>query len=486
MSGWASLPRELTRQIVYLVIESSPELLCEYATISRDWQEYVEEKTFSKLKVRSTQVQDLRRIVTPRRQSHVCDMIFEVILPEYDAKAVAYLKETMAAKADNNRAFTNAIYELFDELTDWKRPEQQRGVSLDLWVDCPSDRAPCELGIVRRRRHRFNTSLLELLPEDGDRRLARLEIITEFSCGQYSQRSCTVAPKACCDMAAQMPNVHKLEWNLSDNDRRRNPRRRVKARQDLAAGLQTIPDSVRHFTFSYHRDGSDSHDWIPPRLYDGDDQTPDPLSVALRQLSQRLVTLRLGPAIVSPDVLWPLPLSSSPSTGSLEHGDHFPHLEVVYLLPAEVTPAGEWLLSGSPSDDDLIRMGRYSDGDDDDDDDDDDVEISFENDLGFRTQFNSSLAEPYFLAAATAAQRMPKLKELCLEWQLRPGVGLGYLIVEEKSSSPRAMLATWGSPPIELSHEAKQAWRKVTENLLGSPEMDFSARDDDGRDFHGW
>jgi hypothetical protein len=484
MSGWAYLSLELRRQVIHLVIDSSTDSIYHYATISREWQEYVEEKTFSSLRVLSTQLQDLHSIMTPRRQSHVRDMIFEVILPEYDPKAVEGRRETMAAKAANNRAFTNAVLAFFDILTNWKPSKKSRGISLRLGITCPSDRAPGKVGHTYRRSSLYKTSMLEFLPEGVDFVLPPLQVISEFHAGGGS-RSSTVAPKACCDMAAQMPNVSTLEWHLGDNDRRKNPRRRVKARQDLVAGLKTIPDSVRHFTFSYGRLSDSSH-WEPPQLYDGDDTTPDPLSVALRHISRHCITLDFTTTISS-EIFWPVSLLSSPASSpslSEPHSDHFfPYLEVVYLCPNHVTPLGEWMFTGEPSDDDLAKLYYSSD---ESNDDDDDVSVKFERQFGYRPDLDPDLAEPYLLAAVTAAQHMPRLKEFCIRWRGGMGqYGLGYLATDNKGQKrPRAKLYTWGSPPIELSREVREGWRAVTANLLGSPgAMDFIARDDDGRGF---
>ncbi|KAH6654670.1 hypothetical protein BKA67DRAFT_691660 [Truncatella angustata] len=214
MAGWSSLPPEVTREIVHLAVKSNPESACEFATISRDWQDYVEENTFVSLKIRSTQMQQLRDIVTPLRQSYIRNMTFEVILPEYDAKSLAWYKETLEEQQLNSRYFTDAILPFFDAVASWNSPaagklEERRGISLRISACCPSDKVPDRYGVLRRRYKRWDRSVLEILRNDN-RKIPLLPAISEFLCGDdsYSRK---LSPKACCDIAAQMPNVHTMD-----------------------------------------------------------------------------------------------------------------------------------------------------------------------------------------------------------------------------------------------------------------------------------
>ncbi|KAK9777255.1 hypothetical protein SCAR479_05984 [Seiridium cardinale] len=318
MAGWSSLPPEVMREAVQVAVKSNPESACEFATISRDWQDYVEEKTFASLKTRSTQIQQLRDIVTPLRQSYIRNMIFEVVLPEYDAKSLAWYKETLEEQKLNSRFFTDAILLFFDAVAGWNSPaagklEERRGISLRISASCPSDKVPDRYGVLRRRYKRWDRSVLEIL-QDYDRKIPLLPAISEFLCGD-DFHSRKLSPRACCDIAAQMPNVHTLEWKF-------------------------------------------------------------------------------------------------------------------------------W----------------------------------------FRYKLDLSLADPYFLAAAHAAQHMPRLKEFFLEWMATPlPCGLEYKISND--GGPRAMLTLWGSPPAEPSLELKEAWGKVTEILVGSPDMMEVELQDEGRVF---
>ncbi|KAF3015074.1 hypothetical protein E8E14_011322 [Neopestalotiopsis sp. 37M] len=473
MAGWTSLPSEVVREIVHLVVASTPESACDLASISRGWQECVEEKTFASLRIRSTQMQQLRDIVTPLRQSYVRQMTFEVVLPKYDAKLLAWRKETPDEQQLNKRAFTHAILPFLNAIASWNAPaggkhKQRPGISFRIKASCPSDKVPDRYGVLRRRYKRWDNSILEIL-QDSSHKIPLLPAISEFLCGNglYSRK---LSPKTCCDIAAQMPNVHTLDWNLAENERS-DLARRIQMRQDFAAGLQIIPASVRHFTLYHGPRAPNTHTWDPHRLESGNQDSHDPLSVALRSLSQRLYTLTIDNATVSPEVFWPVSPSSPRLPSPDEVGD-FPHLEKVTVRLNEVTPAGEWFFTGhyAPA------------GEEAGNSDDSDIFIKPDSHSWFRCKLDPKVAEPYFLAAARAAQHMPKLKEFFLEWMATPlPCGLEYKVSNHEG--PRAVLTLWGSPPVEPSLELAEAWGKVTETLLGSPELMRIERQDEGRVF---
>lgn len=49
MANFPSLPVEIVHEILHFVIEADAESAWQYATVSREWQYYFEEKTFSSL-----------------------------------------------------------------------------------------------------------------------------------------------------------------------------------------------------------------------------------------------------------------------------------------------------------------------------------------------------------------------------------------------------------------------------------------------------
>lgn len=224
---------------------------------------------------------------------------------------------------------------------------KHQGLCLNILAFSPSDTIPPSyVRGVGHRRERWERSVLKIV-QDGERRLPILNGITEFICGEYAKSGRRIAPKACCDMAAQMVNVQKTEWYLFDN-KDLDLDRRIGMREDLIAGIQQLPDSVRHFGLFYVNDTFDSDTWWrAPRLFRGDQHTPDPLGVALRGLLQRLVTFVFS-ATVSPEVLWPVTsLATSPGLND-DNSMSFPYLEEASLLLRDVNPAGEWRSIGLP------------------------------------------------------------------------------------------------------------------------------------------
>ncbi|KAK6216416.1 hypothetical protein LQW54_003620 [Pestalotiopsis sp. IQ-011] len=396
-----------------------------------------------------------------------------VQLPWAPAPLNPHPGETPDEQQLNKRAFTDAVLPFLDAVASWNVPaggkhEQRPGISFRIKASCPSDRVPDRYGILRRRYKRWDRSVLEIL-QDSSHKIPLLPAISEFLCGNelYSRK---LSPKTCCDIAAQMLNVHTLDWNLSDNERS-DLALRIQRRQDFALGLQRIPSSVRHFTLYHGPRAPDTHTWDPHRLESGNQDSPDPLSVALRSLSQRLYSLTIDNATVSPEVFWPVSPSSSPLPGPDKAGG-FPHLEKVTVRLNEVTPAGEWFFTGHhpPASEEVG------------DSDDSDIIIKPDSHSWFRCKLDQKVADPYFLAAARAAQHMPRLKEFFLEWMATPlPCGLEYKISNHEG--PRAVLTLWGSPPVEPSLELAEAWEKVTETLLGSPDLMRIERQDEGRVF---
>ncbi|KAM0816486.1 hypothetical protein AB5N19_02288 [Seiridium cardinale] len=352
------------------------------------------------------------------------------------------IKETPEEQKLNSRFFTDAVLPFFDAVAGWNSPaagklEERRGISLRGSASCPSDKVPDRYGVLRRRYKRWDRSVLEIL-QDYDRKISLLPAISEFLCGD-DFHSRKLSPRACCDIAAQMPNVHTLECNLSDNERS-DLARRIKMLQGFAAGLQAIPDSVRHFTLYHGPRAPDTHTWDPLAYIVA-------MKVHMIHSVSHFVACR-GDCILSPSITLRLD----------KYGD-FPYLEKVVVRLNEVTPSGEWFFTGHHT-----PAGEES-GESDD------------SNIYIKPDTHS-----WFSACSTthAAQHMPRLKEFFLEWMATPlPCGLEYKISND--GGPRAMLTLWGSPPAEPSLELKEAWGKVAEILVGSPDMMEVELQDEGR-----
>ncbi|KAI0155602.1 hypothetical protein BJ166DRAFT_337964 [Pestalotiopsis sp. NC0098] len=482
MANFPSLPVEIVAEILHLVVEADAESAWQYATVSREWQYYFEEKTFSSLRVSSTDIQKLRHYLTPVRQSYVRELIFKVILPDlddYNVDVPNRERETLEVQDCNSRCFTDAVFQLFDILASWQPPPgcklgQRQGICLHISASSPSDSIPPDY--IRGADHwykRWENSVLEIV-QDVERRLPILNAVTEFTCGEYEQSSRRIAPKACCDITAQMINVQKIGWYLFNN-KDFDLDRRIEMREDLIAGIQRLPESVRHFGLCYTNDMFGSKWWKAPQLFRGDPHTPDPLGVALRGLLQQLVTFTLS-TTVSPEVLWPVASLATSSELGDENSMSFPYLEQAALLLREVTPAGEWRSIGLPeplqNDSGLWRPDLY------DDDIHDGPHIYTSDDRRFsKDLIRRRLVDRYLLAAGYAAQHMPRLCEFRIDWPFRlESFGLEYRPSAKDDS--RAVLEFSDAPPIGPTPKVVEAWRQVAGNLLGDPMlMDIKPKD---------
>ncbi|ETS73403.1 hypothetical protein PFICI_15008 [Pestalotiopsis fici W106-1] len=443
MACWASLPAELAQEIVHLALEADADSAPKFATISRVWQIFVEQKTFSSIRIRSTQVPELHNMMTPFRQSLVRNINFEVILAEYDMKRCKE-KETEEEQEQNSRSFTVGMFQLFDHLATWTsmsggKAEQQPRVSLKVSSSSPSD-SQSDTPLVgsvacAKRRWRWGTSILELV-QDDKRNLPLLLGISEFLCDKNYYPCRKISLKACCDIFARLPNVQTLEFYSPDDGGSRLPR-------DFIAGLQMIPNSVRHVTLLHSRHDRGAVPW-GFRPHPGNSWAPGPLSVALYHLARRLVKLDIDSDCIYPEFFWPVSAMMI-SSRSPEQPLYFPYLEE-------------------------IRFGKLNVSS---------SQVFKGPNLRFKYPFDI-----YLLATAQVVREMPRLKRCVIEWDFRALYqGLEYQIFRD--GAPRALLTVWGEPPIPLSGRVKNAWLRTTEVLLGSRDkMEVKLRDDIERDPH--
>lgn len=461
MASFTSLPPEIVQSIVHVTLEMQPGMACKYATVSRDWQALVEKKTFSSLRLNSMRVQELSNILTPRRRSYVRNIAVEVTLPEYDVEKAGHRKETPQEQHTNSQTFTDLICALFAVLATWKLPAdgatgEQRGVSLSLSASSPSDQVAARGYRLRNRKKRWASSCL-YLTKHPNQNLPSIPVVSKFSCADFdTQRK--LAPITCCEIAEVFPNVHTLDWNLLDNERR-DLARRIKLREDFAIGISKIPQSVRHFKLAYGGGSPQNHDWSPPRLYNGDDSTSDPLSAALHSLLPRLVVLELHECVtIGTELFWP----ASSSTPLISSGisSQFPRLEKLSVGAGMVAPSGKWLFIEDPRIVGRHRAPSIPTYLDDEDIQPGDIPLHW-----YRYQLDHDLGNPYFLAAAYAARHMPRLKTLDLTLGCTGlNTMMAYDVLED---GRRASLGFFGSPPFDPSHEVKEAWRDTTEVLVG-------------------
>lgn len=167
----------------------------------------------------------------------------------------------------------------------------------------------------------------------------------------------------------------------------------------------------------------DQHYDPPNVMEDGSDL----LSSCLRELSQRLESLNIGEfTVLGPELFWP---SSSQEDTLLVNRPFWPNLTDVTVSYAPVTPSGKWLLERDPektetSDDNTdpeyynAREEQYPES----------ARIPPEDrrPTYFRSKIIASHADKFYISAAWAALRMPKLRHMVLENDGRPRHSLEY------------------------------------------------------------
>lgn len=229
-------------------------------------------------------------------------------------------------------------------------------------------------------------------------------------------------------------------------------------RDRFAFGLQTLlPQSVRHLVLYYEGGDPENHDCSPSCLHDS--SSPDPLSVALRTLSQRLITMSIDDRIVlDAEVFWPV--ATTPAAPIPQ----FPNMEILSICTAAVTASGTWLFEPDPS------LGGRPDSPDSelrhplvfDEEEEFECREYMLND--YRCLVVPDLANQFLLAAAGAAAHMPRLSSLEITMASTCPV---WIYLDAGSNIAQPTLKIQGTNLFSLSDEVKEAWQVVAQGRIG-------------------
>lgn len=279
-----SLPVEILLQIIHLAVEPGQQAAGVCAAVSRQWQKHVEWQTFASLRLDLERASAAKHILTPARQSYVRHIRMDALLPDYDAPRLCTRPETDDERQQNNQAFTQAIVGLYKCLSHWEPSAigvGQPGVILKLYAFSPADKR--DIGKPVRssiRKKRWQHSFLSL---ENSIELPALDMITSFIVPPPRYLERRVAAKVCNVMASKMTNLEIVDWNLEDNVKE-NIHLRKKMRQEFAASLTNIPQSVRHFRLWYPYTAPKNHDFQPPSAYNNKEVASDHIGHASRRL----------------------------------------------------------------------------------------------------------------------------------------------------------------------------------------------------------
>ncbi|KAK8005695.1 hypothetical protein PG990_011732 [Apiospora arundinis] len=252
------LPPEIKGPIIRLAIETLPESenRALYATVSREWRDHAEPALFETITINTRRLSEAHAIMTPTRLAYVRKINLEAFLPEVQ-NAWTESEERRTRKKD--KALFLQLSDTLNHINRWK--------------------------ITYRE--------VELMPPETYRKLPVVDFVTKFGYCSVDSTTSWLRPKACCEIASRFPRLRSVEWHLSDIS---FPGKVVEARAEFAVAVALIPESVRDIYLDYNHRG---HPMCYSKISLIPTHIPDPLGLALRQLSKQLEKLTLFSAIGS-------------------------------------------------------------------------------------------------------------------------------------------------------------------------------------------
>ncbi|KAF4340962.1 hypothetical protein FBEOM_5110 [Fusarium beomiforme] len=117
MSSFHSLPAEI-QGMIFDIIHKDEWRTGQYAAVNRCWQDYFERKNFKSLEISRLEVQNLKRIVTPRRQVFVKHIWYRILLDKY-IYDMTKVEEKPKVLWEADSRFTQSIQSMWGVLKDW-------------------------------------------------------------------------------------------------------------------------------------------------------------------------------------------------------------------------------------------------------------------------------------------------------------------------------------------------------------------------------
>ncbi|KAF2875901.1 hypothetical protein BDV95DRAFT_484268 [Massariosphaeria phaeospora] len=413
------LPQELVNQIASNLLEyaTGPGVLvyethsnlARYATISRSWKEAIEQKTFHKLILESTDLEHFEAIATGNRRLWVGHLELQVVLDDYPDE-VCGLVEDEHDRRLNNETFTRAIQRLFSVLSSWDSGARQRMIVLRIRAPfSPKDRNHRSLErqkndndnyeAVKQRdifERRYEDSFIELLRAD------ELPVLNNISVLRIvGERERNMHPHVAGDLGSKVRKIQEIQVGFNDADKNSHGIRRAN-RYACAQAFERchLPSlKIANVNFQHFCKSDQNHpveDLLPENF------THDPLSASLRILSYNLTSLDIH-GVFDSSLFWPydaVPTSLAPT---------WPHLKMLKVDFDMQTPSGGWYFTGTAPRNEDEEGG-------------DTREAPPSGDYYwkiFRTKPDQDTLEPFLLSFAKAAVHMPVLETADLTCELQ-------------------------------------------------------------------
>ncbi|KAK7946450.1 uncharacterized protein PG986_010771 [Apiospora aurea] len=414
------LPPEILGGILHLVCHISDEKeRCSYATVSQNWQAFVERATFPTLYLNQSRLGEAQAkgIITPARQSYVRCIKFTAIVP-----GKYYTENPGMTSQRSNEAVFEAVAKLLGAVKTWSSPPC--GVELALEVDYEA--TPKLPDLEDGLGWDYRCSLVSL-PHDAYLRLPEVSCITTVTYNPKRDTLLFLVPKTCCEIASQFPNVHTIIWlfrsKIFDRDMGTREMSPMQLRNDFATGISMLPGSVRKAFICW---GSLTDDATVPTCLK---ETFDPLSLALREFTKQLEQLYID-AVVGNE------LFNDPSLNHDSEKPLWPRLRVIEISTHARTPQGY----------DTFDLDMCVHETDD------------HTEAQYRVGHLFKPGEVWCLALARAAAHMPMLEFLCIKWHINESPRLKYAV---DVSSSGATFEMRSSPGLVIPDVIQNAWWKA-------------------------
>lgn len=443
--------------------------LAPLATLSHTWQYQVERRTFAKLTVRSPDLDFFIAAVVGSRRRALRQLSFHVVLPTFADP------DNDEDRQRNNTAFTQHVHALFRTLATWDLGSDPSPVSLS--IEAYSINKHGLRRHVWERRLRYPT--IELATTDG---LDSVPLITKLEPG--GGYSVHVPGSSIASIASRLPNLSSISAHFREDREMLDIALRRQNRHRLATALQTVP--TEHLVdFSVHIPSFCPDNELRPAPNVLGQDAIDHLSLALHRLLRAPNLTSFGihdGTTISPGLFRPI------------EDEHFPNLEHVQIDFTRCAPDGEWYFDGDPTDVAHSSDEEEEEGERDSDDYDPEHFSSRAEQVAklacgaapirpYRCKAVPERVRPLFVAAAEAAQRMPRLRAFGLRTRLEveeedvgecsvnyaaPGVEcmLDRDFIETMEADRQKPRCYTCVPGMEEDAEIRDAWVRVREGCL--------------------
>lgn len=245
------LAPEILSSIALCLWEDSEESLAPFATLSRQWQPYIEAQTFRRLFLNPARLSEAisQNLLTPTRLSYLRYLRCEFIFPAHETDS------TYPGDPDDEAVFIKTVNQLFNILSKTP-PCKDPLVHLCLEIPVPgvfgsseqyaSDYGePVDYPFVAQGQ--VQTSYLDF-PPGYDVELPELPMVYKMSTSLIS-RSVVFSPQSICLMASKMPKLRRVTWELSDAEKLETAVR-IQQRNGKS---KTSPSTFAHANCDFHR-----------------------------------------------------------------------------------------------------------------------------------------------------------------------------------------------------------------------------------------